>query len=100
MSGGDWKSMFKAVQDGDYELVKCYLRLGIDINYQHPEYMALPLVESIRYNHIEIAKLLLENGAKPDTKEFAEGETPLSVAKDKNNNTAIVLINKYLNSDS
>jgi len=43
MSGGDWKAMFKAVQENDLELVRFYLRSGVDPNYQHPEFMALPL---------------------------------------------------------
>ncbi|GAA3624433.1 ankyrin repeat domain-containing protein [Flavivirga jejuensis] len=97
MSGGDWKSMFKAVQEGDFELVKFYLRIGIDPNYQHPEFMALPLVESIRYNHLKITKLLLENGGNPSIKEVMEGETPMLVAKKLNNQKAIDLLNFYIN---
>ena len=47
MSGGDWKAMFKGIQENDFELVSYYLRIGIDPNYQHPEYMALPLIEEV-----------------------------------------------------
>lgn len=36
--------------------------MGIDPNYQHPAFMAAPLVESIRFNRLTMAKLLLENG--------------------------------------
>ena len=39
MSGGDWKAMFKGIQEGDFELVKYYLNIGIDPNYQHPEFL-------------------------------------------------------------
>ena len=46
MSAGDWKDIFKGVKENDIELVKYYLREGIDPNYQHPEFMALPLAES------------------------------------------------------
>lgn len=96
MSGGDWKAMFKAVQDGDYELVSYYLRMGIDPNYQHPEFMAAALVESIRFNHLEITKLLLENGSNPKIVEVLEGETPMSVAMMKKNHQAIELLNEYI----
>ena len=65
MAGGDWKEMFRAIQYGDLELVRYYLRMGIDPNYQHPEFLVSPLVESIRYNQVEIARLLLEHGADP-----------------------------------
>lgn len=99
MSGGDWKAMFKAVQDGDYNLVEYYLRIGIDPNYQHPEFMAAPLVESIRFNELEIAKLLLEKGADPKIVEVLEKETAFSVAKDRNNQEAIALLNTYLDQE-
>lgn len=96
MSGGDWKAMFKAIQEGDFELVKFYLRTGIDPNYQHPEFMASPLVESIRYDRFDIAKLLLENGANPVVKEVMGGETALLVAKSKNNQRFTDLLNSYI----
>ena len=97
MSGGNWKEMFTAVQTGDLALVEYYLKLGIDPNYQHPEYLAAPLVESIRFNQLEIAKLIIENGGDPNIKEVWGGETPLSVAKLMKNKKAIKLLTPYLN---
>lgn len=97
MSGGNWKDMFKGVQDGDADLVEYYLKKGIDPNYQHPEFLAAPLAESIRFNHLNIAKLLLDYDANPTIKEAWGGETPLSVAKQKKNKKAIELINEYIN---
>lgn len=88
--------MFKAIQDGNLELVDYYLKMGIDPNYQHPEFMAAPLVESIRFNHMDITKLLLENGANPIVKEMLEGDTAFSVAEMKKNQKAIDLLNEYL----
>ena len=96
MSGGNWKEMFKAIQEGDLELVRYHLNSGVDPNYQHPEFMASPLVESIRFNHLEITKLLLDNNCNPDVKEDLGGDTPLSVAQKKNNVEAVNLIKKYL----
>lgn len=94
--GGNWKEMFKAIQDGDLELVRYHLNSGVDPNYQHPEFMASPLVESIRFNYLEISKLLLENNSNPCIKEDLGGDTPLAVAKRKNNIEAIKLLNEYL----
>lgn len=96
MSGGDWKAMFKAVQENDIELVKFYLKLGIDTNYQHPEFMALPLSESIRYNNLEIAELLLKNGANPLIIELESGITSMELAEKKENKNALSLL-KSLN---
>lgn len=96
MSGGDWKAMFLAVQQGDLESVDYYLQIGIDPNFQHEEFLAAALVESIRYNHLKITKLLLENGADPHIKEIWGGATPLSVAKENKNSTAIDLLKQFM----
>lgn len=96
MSGGDWKQMFKGIQKNDIELVKYYLKIGIDPNYQHPEYMALPLAESIRYNHLNIAKLLLSNNANPQIIEMESGGTCLDLAKKIKNQDAIDLLNEFV----
>ncbi|MEL6988407.1 MAG: ankyrin repeat domain-containing protein [Bacteroidota bacterium] len=81
MSGGDWKQMFKAIQENDIELVSYYLQSGIDPNYQHPEYMALPLSESIRYNHKNIAQLLVKSGAETSIIEMESGLTAFDLAE-------------------
>lgn len=92
MSGGDWKAMFKGIQENDIDLVRFYLRSGIDPNYQHPEYMALPLAESVRYGNLEITEVLLENGADPRIKEMASGMTTIEIAKQLNNKQATALV--------
>jgi len=96
MSGGDWKAMFKGIQEDDFELVKYYLKMGIDPNYQHPEFMALPLAESIRFNNLEITELLLLNGAKPLIREMESGITSLEFASRMEKKKAIDLLNKFI----
>lgn len=96
MSAGDWKDMFKGVQENDYELVRYYLKIGIDPNYQHPEFMALPLAESLRYNHLGIAKLLLENGANPLVKEIESNGTCIDLAYKMNNQSVIDLLKNFV----
>ena len=95
MSGGDWKAMFRGIQEGDLELVKFYLNQGIDPNYQHPEYMALPLSESIRYDHLEIIELLLANGAKTDIIEMESVLTSLQLAKKLQKQKAVDLMEVF-----
>ena len=99
MSAGDWKAMFQAIQNDDIELVRYYLSSGVDPNHQHPEFMALPLVESIRSNHLEIARLLLENGADPTLGEFWGGKTPLALARSQKNKPAIALVQSFLSAE-
>ncbi|MFK7799683.1 MAG: ankyrin repeat domain-containing protein [Aureispira sp.] len=96
MSGGDWKAMFKAVQENDLELVRFYLRSGVDPNYQHPEFMALPLSESIRYNNLEIAQTLLENGAEALATEMESGISPLDLAKRRKVQKAVDLLQRFV----
>ena len=96
MSAGNWKDMFQGIQKGDLALVEYYLQIGVDPNHQHPEFMALPLVESIRFNHLDIAKLLLENGADPQLKEDWEKVTALSLALAADNQEAILLLRSYI----
>ncbi len=95
MSGGDWKQLFKGVETGDIELVKFYIRLGININYQHPEYMTSPLIESVRLGHLEIAKLLLENGAEPHQREGFGTKTAFTIAKEEGHQAMIELLEQY-----
>jgi len=96
--GGDWKEMFHAIQQGDIDLVDYHLETGVDPNYQHPEFLAAPLVESIRFNQLEITKLLLENGADPTISEIWGKATPRIVAQANNNQAALQLLDQYITS--
>ncbi len=96
MSAGNWKDMFQGIQKGDIDLVDYYLQTGVDPNHQHPEFMALPLVESIRFNHLDIAKLLLEKGADPQLKEDWEKVNAISVALATDNKEAILLLRQHM----
>ena len=93
--GGDWKDFFKAIQLNDIELVKYHIRMGIDPNYQHPEFMTAPLMECIRFGHLEIAKYLLENGADANAIEHNNTTTAMSIAQMLGNQNAIKLLKQY-----
>ncbi len=94
--GGDWKDMFQGVQSNDFNLVRYHIKMGIDLNYQHPEFLTSALIESIRCNHIEMLAYLLENGALPDINEVESNKSPLTIAKEIGNKEAIQLLNTYL----
>lgn len=93
--GGDWKDFFHAIQKNDIELVKYHIRTGVDPNYQHPEYMTAPLMECIRYGHLDIAKYLLENGADATAREHAGTTTAMSIAQMYSNEAAVKLLKEY-----
>lgn len=96
MGHGDWKDMFKGVQDNDFELVTYYIRLGIDLNYQHPEFLTSPLIEAIRNKNLPMLTLLLENSASPDICEVASSKSPMSIATEVGYQPVIQKLGDYL----
>ena len=97
--GGDWKEMFRGVEINDFNLVRYYIAMGIDVNYQHPEFLTSALIESINCNHLEMMAFLLENGAVPDLKEVWSNKNPMEIAKELKNKEAVNMLNKYLNTN-
>ena len=79
--GGNWKELLYASERGDLDLMRYHLRMGIDPNYQHPEFLTTPQIEAARNNHPAALKLLLEHGADPHAASILDGETAQSVAK-------------------
>jgi len=96
MAAGDWKELYLSAQEGNLELVEYHIKMGVDPNYQHPEFMTTPLIASIEQQHFEIAKYLLENGADSTIKEYFGNHTPLSMAKFTKNQKLINLVQAHL----
>lgn len=94
--GGDWKDMFRGVETNDIDLVRYYIAKGIDLNYQHPEYLTSALIESIKLNYIEMMIFLLKNGALPDKNEAMSNKSPMAIAKELKNKEAVEILNQYL----
>lgn len=87
--------MFRGVEQNDLELVEYYIRQGIDINFQHPEYFTGALFESIRRGYPEMTKLLLEHGAALNQTEMLTGIKPENLAKEKGHTQIIALLEQY-----
>jgi ankyrin repeat protein len=98
MAAGDWKDMFQATQNGDLDLVKYHIQKGVNPNYQHPEILTTPLIESIESGHIEITKFLLKNGSDPRLKAGFSTDTPMKVAKRLKNKEAVILLKPHYRS--
>jgi len=96
MAAGDWKDMLAAVQEGKIDLVKYHIEQGVNPNYQHPEFLTTPLIESISFRQYEIAKYLLENGADPKLRAGFSADTPLSIARATKDKAMIRLIKSYI----
>lgn len=96
MAAGDWKDLLKGVQENDLALVSFHVEKGVDVNYQHPEFLTTPLIESVEVGNLAIAKFLLENGADPKIKAGFSNDTALSVAKAQKKKEFVQLIKQYL----
>jgi uncharacterized protein len=94
MPHGDWKALFKAVEEDNLEEVKYYVRSGVDFNYQHPEYLTNPLFECIRLRHYAIIKYFLENDAQLEVREISSGDTPVKLINTSGDSRIKALLNK------
>jgi len=81
MSAGNWKELFQAACDGDMGLVEYHVRMGVDLDYAHPEFMATPLVACILAGQTEVALFLLDHGASPFIFSEFDGLTPMQAAR-------------------
>lgn len=95
MAAGDWKDLLDAAQRGDLDLVRYHIKKGVNPNYQHPELLTTPLIESVEFEQIEVAQFLLEHGADASIAAGFSTETALKVAKRKKNKPLIKLLKRY-----
>lgn len=80
MSAGDWKELYQAVEQGNFDLAQYHIKSGTDLNHQHPEIMRTVLVTAIRLKQTKIALLLLNHGADPELESYYDQRTPLQAA--------------------
>lgn len=82
--GGAWKELLKASEEGNLKLVEYNLSVGIDPNFQHPEFFTAPIFEAVRNGHLDVVRLLVERGgADPDLVEEMTDSSPLEVAMEE-----------------
>ena len=96
MNSGDWKKILRAAENGNLQLLQLYMRMGLDINYKHPEEQATPLIVSAKNGHLEIVRYLLEKGADPKLKDSYSGLTARDYAKNNRHLDVLPLLDHYL----
>lgn len=69
---------------GDVSKARLLIQYGADVNYIDDEFRSTPLGYAARWGHVDMVKLLLENGADPN-RSGAPWSTPLAWAQKKNN---------------
>lgn len=75
--GENWITpLMKAAWDGEKEIVEVLLAAGADVNAQAPGWGETALGQAVSRDHVEIARLLVEKGAKLESRN-KQGFTPL-----------------------
>ena len=72
-------SFCKLIQMGDYDAVKALIAQGEDLNRKSTG--LTPLMFAARHNQPEIAQLLIDNGAKLNSRSEKDGMTALEMAE-------------------
>jgi ankyrin repeat protein len=72
-------SFCKLIQMGDYDAVRALIQQGEDVNQKSTG--LTPLMFAARHNQPEIAQLLIDNGAKLNSRSEKDGMTALEMAE-------------------
>lgn len=72
-------SFCKLIQLGDYDAVRALIQQGEDVNKKSTG--LTPLMFAARHNQPEIAQLLIDNGAKLNSRSEKDGMTALEMAE-------------------
>ncbi len=85
-------SFCKLIQMGDFDAVKALIQQGEDVNRKSTG--LTPLMFAARHNQPEIAQLLIDNGAKLNSRSDKEGMTALEMAERYKANDTFEVIQK------
>ena len=72
------------------DISQALLDYGVDVNARGKKGRT-PLMAAVEFNHVNSVKVLLENKADPNAKD-SEGESIISIAKDKGNSEILALL--------
>ncbi len=78
-------------KSGFYDISKMLLQAGADIDYKMSSGMT-PLLEAVKNDHLEVAELLIKNGAEADEGDSLYNRTPLYFAASNGNADMINLL--------
>ena len=85
------KDLYDAAYRGDMIASKYLISRGADASWRHPTGGASPLYVACECGHLELAKLLLQAGAKADQPRD-DGATPLYMACREANTTVVLAL--------
>ncbi len=85
------KTLFEGCKEGDFNKVRLAINFGAEVRAKDNNGWT-PLHYASYYNHIEIAKLLIERGTDVNAKGNGGGRTPLHVASTYNSIKIVELL--------
>lgn len=88
-----WCNLYKASQEGDLEEVQSLLNVGVDISYEHPDFVNSPLIAASQNGYLDVVKCLIENGANP----YYLSKVSKKTAKDYAKERGYLHVYNYLN---
>jgi ankyrin repeat protein len=80
-----------AITYGNFEMVEYMLEQGIDVNITKRRSRFTPLMAAVCYGRIDVAKLLIENGAKKDATD-SKGISVVDFARKMNKKSILELL--------
>jgi ankyrin repeat protein len=89
----DGSKLIESVMYQDMEALKSMVESGVDVNYQDPQYGSTALMLACNYGFIEMAKFLLDNGAKVNI-QAQNGATALTGAAQQSLELVKLLLDK------
>ena len=89
----DGSKLIESVMYQDMETLKSLVESGVDVNYQDPQYGTTALMLACNYGLTDIARFLLDNGAKANI-QAKSGSTALSGAAQQSLELVKLLLDK------
>lgn len=78
-----WIRLYKAAQEGDvYDLLVLFEE-GVDISFQHPDFVNSPLIAAAQNGYLEVVKCLIAKGADPHYLSKVSRKTAKDYAKER-----------------
>ena len=89
-----WSALHKAAEHGQAKVIRYLCRKGAEVNCSGGLFDGTPLHHAVYWGQVRAVQQLLKSGADPSI-ENSNGDTSLMIAKDRNYETIIMLMENH-----